>query len=230
MARQRRRTEPLETVEGLLVSYDEVEPRLIEAETRGRRWLFELARERWRAEPDALGPIPGAADIFQLHKVMFESLIAWAGQSRRKDKGVGGIVHVPWPQVRVELRQRFANLDARVRALDLRSEDVDVPIVAEVIAQAHHDFQYVHPFPDTNGRTGRVLDHHFLWITFGLVGDTIETAPFIEYFPTERHEDEYYDGLREADAGYMGRITTYYSERVEAAFAVLEESLEAEKE
>lgn len=45
---------------------------------------------------------------------------------------------------------------------------MDTADVAHVIADAHHRFQWIHQFEDTNGRTGRVLDHYILRVTFGL--------------------------------------------------------------
>jgi Fic family protein len=41
---------------------------------------------------------------------------------------------------------------------------MDTEAVANVMADAHHRFQMIHPFKDTNGRTGRVLDHYVLWV------------------------------------------------------------------
>jgi cell filamentation protein len=220
MSRQDRITLPQVTNLGKIASYAELSEHLIEAENKGRIWLFEKSKQQ-----DNLYTFPIDIDILELHRIMFERLYNWAGQIRRDDKGPGGIVNVQWMQVRIELKQRFDNLKHR---FDLKKSEVkldfDIHTVAEIVAQAHHDFQYVHPFADTNGRTGRVLDHYLLWIAFNLVGDSLQTSPFIEHFPTEKHQDDYYDGLREADAGYLERLTQYYKERIEAAINAAEES------
>ncbi len=111
MARQERRTQPLSTLQGTITSYEKIEPLLVEAEARGRRWLFSLAQ----AEPEQyFGISPSDQAIYDLHSVMFAPLFSWAGQSRKDDRGVGGIVNVPWQQVQVELRQRTANWQVRI--------------------------------------------------------------------------------------------------------------------
>ena len=81
-----------------------------------------------------------------------------------------------------------------------------------------HRFQWIHPFRDTNGRTGRVLDHYLLWVTFSLRGGNRATSPAIEYFPTEREETEYYEGLVEADLGRPARLRSFYVARLVALF------------
>lgn len=48
--------------------------------------------------------------------------------------------------------------------------------------------------------------------------DALRTSPTIEYFPTPAHEDEYYDGLAEADLGRPDRLRAFYLERLVAAF------------
>ncbi len=63
-----------------------------------------------------------------------------------------------------------------------------------------------------------MIDHYLLWVSFELYADTLRTSPTIEYFPTTAHEDEYYDGLGEADLGRPDRLRAYYAERLIAAF------------
>ena len=121
---------------------------------------------------------------------------------------------VPWTQVRVALRSLTADVATWVAG----AERQELGSVATLIADAHHRFQWVHPFNDTNGRTGRVLDHFLLWVTFALHGNTRETSPVIEYFPSEREEEEYYEGLNEADLGRPERLRAFYVARLVAAF------------
>ena len=44
MARQGRRTEPLETLHGVVENYAEIEELLSDGEIRGRRWVFDRAQ------------------------------------------------------------------------------------------------------------------------------------------------------------------------------------------
>lgn len=156
MARQARHTLPQVTLLGKVSTYEELLPHLIKAEAKGRVWAYEQV-----SNPDRLNLFPTDLDVYELHKVMFADIFSWAGQVRLEDRGPAGICNVPWNQIRQELRIRFDNLAARAAGLDLENAtDIELLNVAELTAQMHHDFQYVHPFADTNGRTGRVLDHY----------------------------------------------------------------------
>ena len=209
MARQGRRTEPLETLHGVIENYGEIGELLSAAEMEGRRWVFDRGRD-----VESTGKTPTDHDVLELHRIMFGHFLEWAGATRREDRGPAGIVSVPWPDVRVALRN-LSN-DMVVWVSDLTT--TDTAGIAGVIADVHHRFQWIHPFRDTNGRTGRVLDHYLLWVTFGLRADSLETSPAIEYFPSDAHEDEYYEGLLEADLGRPERIRAFYLERLLALF------------
>lgn len=209
MARQGRRTEPLETLDGVVESYSEIEELLSNGEMKGRRWVFDRAQSGEHA-----GTKPTDHDILDLHGAMFGDFLEWAGTTRRDDRGPGGRIAVSWPDVRIQLRNLTLDLAAWIGD----SATMDTADVANVVADVHHRFQLIHPFKDTNGRTGRVLDHYILWVTFGLHADSLETSPSIEYFPTESHEDEYYEGLLEADLDRPERIRAFYLERLLALF------------
>jgi fido (protein-threonine AMPylation protein) len=209
VARQGRRTEPLETLHGVVENYAEIEELLSDGEMRGRRWVFDRAQSDQHG-----GSKPTDHDILDLHRAMFGEFLDWAGTTRRDDRGPGGRVSVPWPDVRIQLKNLGLDLAAWIGDTAM----MDTEAVANVIADAHHRFQWIHPFTDTNGRTGRVLDHYLLWVTFGLHSDSLETSPSIEYFPTERHEDEYYEGLLEADLNRPERLRAFFLERLVALF------------
>lgn len=196
----------------MLTDYSQIEQLLSAGESRGRVWVLERARA-----DAALRSAPRDHDLLELHRAMFEEFLAWAGTTRLEDRGPGGNVPVPFHRVRAELRNFADDLSAWVAA----SGDGSVETMALVIADAHHRFQWIHPFHDTNGRTGRVVDHYLLWVTYGVHGDALQTSPTIEYFPTEQHEDEYYEGLREADAGSSQRLRSYYLERLVSLFDAL---------
>lgn len=209
MTRRARRTEPLETREGLLTSYAEIEPRLAVAEGRGRVWCFERS-----ANPTWAGSVPTVVDILGLHQAMFSDLVDWAGEPRTDERGPGGKVPVSYWQVRSELHKLCGDLACWCESA--RSSDLEA--LARVIADAHHRFQWIHPFQDTNGRTGRVLDHYLLWITFGLSSTTLMSSPTLVYFPDAAAEDTYYAGLQEADGHRPDKLQQFYLDRLTAAF------------
>jgi fido (protein-threonine AMPylation protein) len=202
-----RQTVPVDTRQGLATAYQHIEPRLVEAEDRGRVWCFEAA-EAGRELDDAV--------VLDLHRAMFAPLFTWAGTPRTDAFGPGGIEHVPHIEIRVELRKLagdFAAWNAAIHAGSPLSE------VATAIADLHHRVQWIHPFQDTNGRTGRVLDHFVLWSCFGLRSTAPETSPVIEYFPDAEAQTRYFQGLQEADNYRPGKLRAYYTERIEAILA-----------
>ena len=207
MARHERHTAPLRSKLGVLETYQEQEPHLIEAEWRGRRWAYSQAQAR-RLLTDSV--------ILELHEAMFAPLLDWAGQPRTVDVGPGGRVDVPFTHVREELRKLAGDFDAWVSAA---GPDPTFEALANMLADLHHRFQWVHPFLDTNGRTGRVLDHFVLWSCFGLASGSMETSPVLVYFPDAAQQDEYYDGLLEADLQRPARLRAYYACRLEKALS-----------
>jgi len=205
VARQGRSTTPLHSKLGLLETYEQQNPPLAEAEWRGRAWAFEQARQSQ--------PLKDFT-ITDMHRAMFEPLLDWAGSTRTEDCGPGAKLFVPWWGVRIALRN-FQ--DDFALWLTQVGSNPSLEQIVGVVADAHHRFQWIHPFRDTNGRTGRVLDHFVLWSCFGLADTSLERSVIVEHFPDASREHEYYEGLDEADLRKPKRLQAYYAERIQAA-------------
>jgi fido (protein-threonine AMPylation protein) len=118
--------------------------------------------------------------------------------------------------VRLELAKLAGDLKAWVSAAIWTGGTIAKR--AAVVADAHHRFQWIHPFLDTNGRTGRVLDHYLLWVTFGAFGPDLQASLTLTHFPDASAEDDYFDGLADADNGRPERLRAYYEARIMEAF------------
>jgi hypothetical protein len=69
-----RRTEPLQTLHGVVDNYADIEELLSDAEMRGRRWVFDRAQSGEHG-----GSTPTDHDILDLHRFMFSEFLDWAG-------------------------------------------------------------------------------------------------------------------------------------------------------
>lgn len=81
----------------------------------------------------------------QLHKRLFGDVWAWAGEFRRTERNIG----IEPVQVPVELRTAFD--DARYWI----EHDTFPP--DEIAVRLHHRLVAIHPFPNGNGRTTRLM-------------------------------------------------------------------------
>lgn len=97
---------------------------------------------------DSLDPL-SLDDLLRAHRVMMDGLIEHAGRFRSGDVGVfdgGALIHAGTPANYVP--QVMANLFGWLAATDLH------PLLASCIF--HYEFEFIHPFADGNGRTGRL--------------------------------------------------------------------------
>lgn len=89
-------------------------------------------------------------DILKAHALMTDGLVARPGKWRNVNVGVvdslGNVIHMapPYPNVPRLMADLFAWL---------RTEDVPMLVKSFVF---HYEFEFIHPFPDGNGRTGRL--------------------------------------------------------------------------
>lgn len=84
------------------------------------------------------------ATIRELHRRMFDRTWEWAGQYRRSNKNLG----VDWPGIPVAVRNLVE--DGRFW-FSHETYPVD-----EIAMRLHHRLVWIHPFPNGNGRHGRL--------------------------------------------------------------------------
>ena len=131
-------------------------------------------------------------DLLKAHGVMIQALVDDAGKFRRSGVGVfseHGLVHMAPPADRVSglLDDLFAWLKSSKDHLLIRS------------CVFHYEFEFIHPFIDGNGRTGR------LWESL-ILG---KLHPLFEHLPVENmvyaNQQAYYDAITAStNAGQSG--------------------------
>lgn len=121
-------------------------------------------------------------DLLRAHATMMQALTDDAGHFRRKGVGVfseTGVVHIAPPADRVPMlvADLFEWLSTASDHLLIRS------------CVFHYEFEFIHPFTDGNGRTGR------LWQSL-ILG---RLHPLFEYLPVENmvysNQQAYYDAI-----------------------------------
>ncbi|MFZ1135594.1 MAG: mobile mystery protein B [Candidatus Korobacteraceae bacterium] len=121
--------------------------------------------------------------IRKLHQKMFDETWKWAGQYRKTEKNIGVPVH--------EIRERLGVLcgDARFW-IDNTTFSPD-----EMAIRFHHRLVFIHPFPNGNGRHGRLIAD-VLVMRLGAAAFSWGSKDLVK--PSEAR-DEYLKALRAAD-------------------------------
>lgn len=121
-------------------------------------------------------------DLLTAHKVMMRDLIADAGRFRSKGAGVYAgteLIHAGTPPQYVP--------EVMEQLFDWMKESELHPLIKACIF--HYEFEFIHPFADGNGRTGR------LWHTLILT----KWKPFFAWLPIEsliyENQESYYYAL-----------------------------------
>ena len=124
----------------------EIDRRYVEdtlPEPASREFILWLHREFYREAPEAMLMIEGAARSFRMEPGVFRTEIL-------HDVAVGR--HVPPASDRVAVFMEHFEQRYRLEPLGKSQR-----IVA--MAAAHHRLNYIHPFPDGNGRVSRLMSH-----------------------------------------------------------------------
>ncbi|MGV8934748.1 MAG: Fic family protein [Gallionellaceae bacterium] len=139
--------------------------------------------------------------ICDLHRrITGELFPEWAGRFRSTDVQVG--THLPphGHEVAAYIKNFCLDLEERMRHLH------DAVSIAALLAWVDWRFQWIHPFKDFNGRTGRIL-LIALGYKLGL--------PPIDPAADESGKVAYFDSLRAADAGDLLPLTELWLARLE---------------
>lgn len=88
------------------------------------------------------------ADLKELHRRMFGDTWTWAGTFRRSDKNIGPY---HWPEVPRLVTDLLGNTATQRAAIADHNGALD-----ELAARFHHELVRIHPWPNGNGRHGRL--------------------------------------------------------------------------
>lgn len=135
-------------------------------------------------------------------RVAGELFPEWAGRFRVSDVQVGTHFPPPGHETAVHIRNFCFDLEERLRHLQ------GAAAIAELLAWVDWRFQWIHPFKDFNGRTGRIL----------LVALCYKLAlPPMNPAANDSSKQAYFEALRAADAGDLGLLTELWLERLGSA-------------
>lgn len=129
-----------------------------------------------------------ASDLLKAHSLMTAGLVDRPGKFRNCNVGVmdslGNVVHMAPPYERVP---------SLMKDLFRWLADCEDPVLIKSCV-FHYEFEFIHPFPDGNGRTGR------LWQTalLGSWRNELYGAPIENIIWA--HQQEYYQAIRSSTA------------------------------
>jgi Fic-DOC domain mobile mystery protein B len=151
--------------------------------------LWALGRGR-RAAQRAITSVRG---ILDLHRRMFDQTWKWAGQIRRTDKNIGA----PKENIREQLQALVGDV---LYQIDHETYPSD-----ELAIRFHHRLVLIHPFPNGNGRLGRlaaeILISRLGREPFSWGGYSLDSAG-----PSR---SAYINALRAADAGDISGLELF---------------------
>ncbi|HEX9712204.1 MAG TPA: mobile mystery protein B [Actinomycetota bacterium] len=130
--------------QGLIPSYISTRGELNEAEQRN------IVRATATRRPPTPGELLDDQYLRALHKAMFDEVWRWAGQYRRRETNIG------IEPARIPSEVRSLTDDAR-SWIEHETYDRD-----ELCVRFHHRLVAIHPFPNGNGRHGRIAADYLI--------------------------------------------------------------------
>lgn len=157
---------------------------------RGQEWALGSRRSSYRT-------ILSDSFLRDLHNRMFDLTWKWAGAYRRSAKNIG----IDWPQIPEQVRVASENAQFWIE------NEIFQPV--ELVVRFHHRLIVIHPFPNGNGRHGRLVADLLLMRHF----DT-ERLPWGGHSLVEASgiRDRYLAAMRAADKGDFASLLSFASE------------------
>jgi cell filamentation protein len=131
--------------------------------------------------------------LFELHRIAFEDLYAWAGKWRRINVVVGQLSPPPPHQIPVLMYQFIDNLNFQIKLSATQIEH------SKLMARYHHEFVRIHSFQNGNGRLGRII-LNYIALKLGY-------EPLQLYHREGDARKNYINSLREADKGNLETLS-----------------------
>ena len=161
----------------------------IEGTKKGLEYLYDLFEEEKvaRITPEL---------ITKLHKIAFGWIFPkWAGRYRKVQVTFSGKEALPYYQVQEMTLNLCQNLEERLKHLPKPGEENYILKIVSLLAWFQHQFVFIHPFQDYNGRTARMLTILILFIL---------NMPAIELTAnTKEDRKRYILAMQQADEGNM---------------------------
>lgn len=140
--------------------------------------------------------------ICDIHRGIAGTLFPeWAGCFRSTDVQVGTHLPPSGNEVAVHTQNFCLDLEERLHHLQGAAS------IAELLAWVDWRFQWIHPFKDFNGRTGRIL---LVTLSYKL------GLPPIDPAAEGSGKKIYFEALRAADAGNLSLLTELWLDRLES--------------
>ncbi len=124
--------------------------------------------------------------ILDLHKIAFSHLYEWAGKWRRSDFQVGSHTPPDYTEVPTRMYQFIDEISFRFN--NAQNEDK----LVSLLAYAHHQLVFIHPFNNGNGRTARLITN-LLALLKGY-------SDIVLYYREGDKREQYLKAIRAADS------------------------------
>jgi fido (protein-threonine AMPylation protein) len=145
-------------------------PNVTTLEEYARRYEENLLRLH-DALADRRGIVTKPDELKELHSLLFHNITPWAGQLAERQMAVYSIYPrqakrvVLFKAVRPDLAEsEFKLLDLQIGKLEKQIESNSQTELVRLAAFYHARFERIHAFADGNGRLGRILLEHAMWL------------------------------------------------------------------